>query len=113
MRQQNTKATVPLDVVPECCTERCSPRFRPEVAFGAKFQMPVARQGGREMSAARPYVTEPFVRQLDEYLLGIPTNKQQHSSNFLHVVRSSVSCGSVHLMFAKMRSCRNTLVYGS
>ena len=34
--------------------------FDPEVAFGAKFQIPVARQGGREMSAPRPYVTEPF-----------------------------------------------------
>ena len=34
--------------------------FGPEVAFGVKFQIPVARQGGREMSAPRPYVTEPF-----------------------------------------------------
>ena len=34
--------------------------FGPEVAFGAKFQIPVARQGGREMSAPRPYVTDPF-----------------------------------------------------
>ena len=34
--------------------------FGPEVAFGAKFQIPVARQGGREVSAPRPYVTDPF-----------------------------------------------------
>ena len=34
--------------------------FGPEVAFGAKFQVPVARQGGREMSAPRPCVTDPF-----------------------------------------------------
>ena len=34
--------------------------FGPEVAFGAKFQIPVARQGGREMSTPRPYVTDPF-----------------------------------------------------
>ena len=34
--------------------------FGPEVAFGAKVQIPVARQGGREMSAPRPYVTDPF-----------------------------------------------------
>ena len=33
MRQQNTKATVPLDMVPERCTERCSPRFRPGGRF--------------------------------------------------------------------------------
>ena len=31
-----------------------------EALPGAKFQIPVARQGGREMSAPRPYVTEPF-----------------------------------------------------
>ena len=31
MRKQNTKTTVPLDVVPERRTKRCSPRFR--VAF--------------------------------------------------------------------------------
>ena len=89
MRQQNSKATVPLDVVPERRTKRCSLRFRPggrfwsqvsdtcrqagrernddaprdfgpEVAFGVKFQIPVARQAGREMSAPRPFVTEPF-----------------------------------------------------
>ena len=29
MRKQNTKTTVPLDVVPERRTKRCSPRFRP------------------------------------------------------------------------------------
>ena len=34
--------------------------FGLEVAFGAKFQIAVARQRGREMSAPRPYVTEPF-----------------------------------------------------
>ena len=34
--------------------------FGPEVAFGAKLQIPVARQGGREMSAPRPYETDPF-----------------------------------------------------
>ena len=34
--------------------------FGPEVAFGDKFPIPVARQGGREMSAPRPYVTDPF-----------------------------------------------------
>ena len=34
--------------------------FGSEVAFGAKFQIPVVRQGGREMSAPRPYETDPF-----------------------------------------------------
>ena len=34
--------------------------FGPVIAFGAKFQIPVVRQGGREVSAPRPYVTDPF-----------------------------------------------------
>ena len=48
---------------------------------------------------------------LDEYFVGIYTYIQQHSSNFLHVVCSSVSCGIAHLTIAEVRSCRNTLVY--
>ena len=44
-------SAVPLDVTPE--------RFGPEVAFGTKFQIPVARQRGREMSAPRPFETDP------------------------------------------------------
>ena len=74
--------------------------FCPEVAFGAKFQIPVARQGGREMSAPRPYVTEPFrplssiiIRQQFLYM-------RQHSIYFLHVVGSSVSCGGAYLTIA-------------
>ena len=52
------------------------------------------------MSAPRPYVTEPF-RQLSSIskwyqFLYI----QQHSSYFVHVVRSSASCGGAHLMIA-------------
>ena len=52
MRQQNTKATVPLDVVPERRTKRCSPRFRPggrfcELSF--RYLSP-----GREGEKCRP-----------------------------------------------------------
>ena len=39
--------------------------FGPKVALHASFQIPVQnqsdRQGGREMSAPRPYVTDPFL----------------------------------------------------
>ena len=49
--------------------------FGPEVAFGAKFQIPVARQGGREMSAPRPYETDPF------HPLGSTLNK----NHFLYI----------------------------
>ena len=60
MRQQNTKATEPLDVVLGRRTERCSQDFGLDVAFGAKFQIPVARHGGRETPVPRANVTEPF-----------------------------------------------------
>ena len=75
--------------------------FGPEVEFGPKLQIPVARQGGREKPAPRPYVTDPF-RLLH------PINSwqqfayiQQHSGYFLHVVRSCVSCGGVYLTIAR------------
>ena len=55
MRKQNPKTTVPLDVVPERRTERCSPRFRP----GGRFWSQVSdtcrhRQAGREGEISRP-----------------------------------------------------------
>ena len=56
MRQQNTKAgrgaRAYRTMLPEISARRS--------LFGAKFQIPVTRQGGREMSAPRPYVTDPF-----------------------------------------------------
>ena len=39
--------------------ERCSPRFRPGGRFWSQVS-DTCRQGGREMSAPRPYVTEHF-----------------------------------------------------
>ena len=59
MRQQNTKAIVPLGVVPERRTERCSPRFPPGGCFWSHVS-DTCRQAGREISASRPYVTDPF-----------------------------------------------------
>ena len=73
--------------------------FGKEVAFGAKFQIPVARQGGREMSAPRPYVTEPFrpLSSINNWYQFLYI--QQHSSYFLHVVRPSVSCRGALFFF--------------
>ena len=34
--------------------------FGPVIAFETKFQIPVARQAGRQMSTPRPCVTNPF-----------------------------------------------------
>ena len=59
-----------LKVRASCCTNLAwgqsvvsndAPRdFGPEVTVGAKFQIPVARQCGREMSAPRSFETDPF-----------------------------------------------------
>ena len=52
------------------------------------------------MSAPRPYVTDPFRRLSSmnnwQQFLYI----QQHSSYFLHVVPSSVSCGGAYFTIA-------------
>ena len=82
--------------------------FGPEVAFGAKFQIPVARQGGREMSAPRPYVTDPFrpLNSINNWQQSLYI--QQHSSYFLHVV-----VASKYIERLRMRSCRNYFIYGS
>ena len=63
MRQKSTKATVPLDVVAERCTKRCSPRFRPGGRFWSQVSdtcRQAGREGGREMSAPGPYVKDSF-----------------------------------------------------
>ena len=52
------------------------------------------------MSAPRPYVTEPFrpLSSINSWLQFLYI--QQHSSYFLHVVRSSVPCGGAYLTIA-------------
>ena len=64
MRKQNTKTTVPLDVVPERRTKRFPPRFRPVGRFcELRFRYlssPIGREGGRDKSAPRPYETDPI-----------------------------------------------------
>ena len=47
MRKQNAKTTVPLDVVPERRTKRCSPRFRPGGPFWSQVS-DTCHQAGRE-----------------------------------------------------------------
>ena len=54
MRKQNTKATVPLDVVPERRTERCSPRFRPGGRFCELRFRYLSSPTGREGEISRP-----------------------------------------------------------
>ena len=54
MRKQNTNTTVPLDVVPERRTERCSPRFRPGGRFCELRFRYLSSPTGREGEISRP-----------------------------------------------------------
>ena len=54
MRKQNTKTTVPLDVVPERRTKRCSPRFRPGGRFCELRFRYLSSPTGREGEISRP-----------------------------------------------------------
>ena len=54
MRKQNSKTTVPLDVVPERRTKRFPPRFRPVGRFsGLRFRY-LSSPTGREGEISRP-----------------------------------------------------------
>ena len=61
----------------------------------AKFQIPVARQRGREMSAPRPYGTDPF-----HPLNSIHNQGQVPQLFFFHMVSSSVSWHGADLSIA-------------
>ena len=54
MRKQNAKTTVPLDVVPERRTKRCSPRFRPGGRFCELSFRYQSSPTGREGEISRP-----------------------------------------------------------
>ena len=54
MRKQNTKTTVPLDVVPERRTKRCPPRFRPVGRFCELMFRYLPSPTGREGEISRP-----------------------------------------------------------
>ena len=54
MRKQNTKKTVPLDVVPELRTERFPPRFRPVGRFCELRFRYLSSPTGREGEISRP-----------------------------------------------------------
>ena len=72
--------------------------------------MPVARQGGRELSAPRPYVTDPF------HPLSSIYNMKQFV--YIYKILQGISCmwyiqvclGTVFILKLRMRSCSNTLV---
>ena len=103
MRQQNTKATVPLDVAPERRTKRCSPRFRPGGRFCELRFRYLSSPTGREGEISRPldHMRQiPFIHSARSIIGTNFVYIQQHSSYFLHVVRLSVSCSGAYLTFA-------------
>ena len=79
----------------------------------AGFQIPVARQGGREMSAPRPYLTDPF-----HSLSSIPRRLQ-----FLDICHSVLAISSIwylqvcrgmkQIWQLRMRYSRNTNLFTS
>ena len=73
MCQQNTKAIVSLEVVPERRTERCSPRFWPGGRFWSQVS-DTCRQVGRERNIGPQTIRDRVVSstQLDLQLLVIP-----------------------------------------
>ena len=75
MRKQNTKTTVPLDVVPERRTERCSPRFRPGGRFCELRFRYLSSPTGREGEISRPL---DHMRQIPF----IHSARLIHSTNF-------------------------------
>ena len=100
MCKQNTKATVPLDVVPERRTQRCSPRFLPGGRFWSQVS-DTCRQAGRERNVGPRTIRDRTLSstQLDNYQVAIPLYATA-SIYFLHVVGSSVSCGGAYLTIA-------------
>ena len=77
--------------------------FGPEVAFGTKFQIPVTRQWGREMSAPRPYETDPF-HPLSSILCIYQSTSVISSKWYVQVCLGTVGIWQPHMYFAKTLS---------
>ena len=96
MRKQNTKTTVPLDLVPERRTERFPPRFRPVGRFCERRFIYLSSPTGREGEISRPldHMRQiPFMysaRLIDSTNFYIYIYIEQSSRYLLHVVRSGV-----------------------
>ena len=91
MRKQNTKTTVPLDVVPERRTQRFPPRFRPVNRFcELRFR----------------YLSSPIGRKGE---ISRPLDRMRHIP-FIHSVRLIISTNFYIQLFQKMLSGRTTNV---
>ena len=107
MRKQNIKTTVPLDVVPELRTKRCSPRFRPGGRFCELRFRYQSSPTGIEGEISRPldHMWQiPFIHSTRF----IPTSTSkyiaQRSRSFFHMVRV-IECLYLQL---RVRPNRNT-----
>ena len=100
MRKQNTKTTVPLDVVPERRTKRFPPRFRPFSELRFRYlSSPTGREG--EISRPLDHMRQiPFIHSARFIPIPISIYIEQSSRYFLHVVRSGVYYCRAHLTIA-------------
>ena len=110
MRKQKIKTTVPLDVVPERRTERCSPRFRPGDRFCELRFRYQSSPTGREGEISRPLDhmwqipfihSTRFITSINFYIYS--------TASQLFLPCATLKCVRVqHFWQLRVRSCRNT-----
>ena len=104
MRKQNTKTTIPQDVVPERRTKRFPPRFRPVGRFCELIFRYLSSPTGREGEISRPLDHMRQIPFIHSARLIESTNFyiyiEQSSRYFLHVVRSGVYYCRAYLTIA-------------
>ena len=107
MRKQNTKATVPLDVVPERRTKRFPPRFRPVGRFCELRFRYLSSPTGREGEISRPL---DHIRQIPF----IHSARTRDSTNFYiyrTIFKMFSPCGTLRcvLMWSIFNNCARAL----
>ena len=103
MRKENTKTTVPLDVVPERRTKRFPPRFRPVGRFSELRFRYLSSPIGREGEICRPldHMRQiPFIHSARVIDSTISIYIEQSSTYFFHVVLSGVYYCRAYLTIA-------------
>ena len=91
MRKQNTKTTVPLDVMPERRTERFTPRFRPMGRFYELRFRYLSSPTGREGEISRPL---DYMRQIPF----IHSTRLIDNTNF-YIYRTVFRCVPMHSIY--------------
>ena len=97
MRNQNTESVVPL--LPEI-----SARWS---LLWAKFQIPVAREGGREISTPRPIVRSNCFKYKTVFLLFSPCGSWK--SVWLRCIYHNCACSLAETLISRFRAIRRVL----